>query len=335
MRNYLKLWALALLLVTLIYAAEAKNPYSRAIRTAQKSYNDRKYDLALEQYRAALDLSPNGWNDASCMTMIGRSMAALKRYDEALKWFELIETLPDINQNTRARRFDYIGDLYYYQLKDYDQALENYQICIEQTTDFRHWAALQEKMARIYLTTKKHQDAVNYLRSATMCKDPYYYAAIRARRQLAGLLLGERKDEEVIELLRDVDFKKYSKNERVFAARYGGIAAFREKNYQLALEFFEQIDQKDSVKSIYSGRAYLALKEYGKAREQLFELYKSKKNNQRDRGEAGLYIGDSYRSEKNLKEALKIYKNTLTITSDASLKKQLSHRINALNPPQK
>lgn len=333
MRNHLKFGALTLLLMALSHTVYAQKTYREIFEAAQKSYNAKQYDLALKQYREALDLSPNGWNDSSCISMMGRAMAALKRYDEALKWFELIETLPDINQNASARRFDYAGDLYYYQLKDYDKALENYRICIEQTTDFRHWAALQEKMAQIYLAVKKRPEAIHYLKSATMCEDPYYYASISARRQLAGLLLDERKDDEVIELLRDVDFKKYPKNERITAAGYGGIAAFRKKDYNLALKFLEQIDQKNSEKLIYSGRAYLALAQYDQARNVLLELFDNKRFNHRERGEAGLYIGDSYHSEKNSKEAIKAYKKALAITSDAKLKDLLQRRIDAFKPP--
>lgn len=149
-----KLLFLVALFFLMVPALDAKNSYRNSIQEAQKSYQAQKYELALEQYRMALDLSPNGWNDASCMAMIGNSLAALKRYDEALKWFELIGELPDINQNTRVRRFDYAGDLYFYRLKDYPKALENYQTCLEQTSDFRHWAALQEKMARVFLAMK-------------------------------------------------------------------------------------------------------------------------------------------------------------------------------------
>lgn len=331
MHNQLKLWALALLLMAL-HTTYAQKTYRQTLQTAQKSYNAKQYDLALKQYRETLDLSPNGWNDSSCIAMIGRSMAALKRYDEALKWYELIDTLPDINQNTRARRFDYVGDLYYYQLKDYDKAIENYQTCIEQTTDFRHWAALQEKMAQIYLTLKKRPEAIHYFKSAIMCEDPYYYSAIRARRQLAGLLLGERKDDEVIGLLHEVDLKKYSKNERIMAAGYGGVAAFRKKDYKLALKFLEQIDQQNFEKLMYSGRSHMALAQYDKARKSLLELYGNKRFNHRERGEAGLYIGDSYRSERNTKEAIKAYKNTLGVTSDAKLKDLLQRRIDKLKP---
>ncbi|MDD5664348.1 MAG: tetratricopeptide repeat protein [Victivallaceae bacterium] len=325
-----KLLFLVALFFLMVPALDAKNSYRNSIQEAQKSYQAQKYELALEQYRMALDLSPNGWNDTSCMAMIGNSLAALKRYDEALKWFELIGELPDINQNTRVRRFDYAGDLYFYRLKDYPKALENYQTCLEQTSDFRHWAALQEKMARVFLAMKKRQEAVHYFKSAILCQDPYYYAAASARRQLAGLLLGERKYDDVIELLREVDLTKYRQHERNAAAGYGGIAAFRKKNYELALKFLTAIEQNTNIKLLYSGQSYLALDQHDKAITALTALRNNKRFAHRERGEAGMYIGDSYRKQKKFDDAAKAYKKAIAVTSDANLQKLLQDRINAL-----
>ena len=86
------------------FDAAAQNPYRDALKIAEKSQQQRKYEDAVAQYRAALDLSPNPWNDIHCFIMIGNSYAALKNFDEALKWYAEIDNLPDINNNARARR---------------------------------------------------------------------------------------------------------------------------------------------------------------------------------------------------------------------------------------
>ena len=162
----------------------------------------------------ALDKSPNGWNDNHCISMIGHSLLNLERYEEALVWYNQIPELPDINDNTRVRHYEMIGEVYFRQ-KKLPEAKECFLECLKQSSDTRTRIIVQEKLARLYRRLGQNDAAIRYYKGAANAAAPYYAVAISARRQLAELYLSQKQYQEVLDLFKSVNCAKYaSKQEK-------------------------------------------------------------------------------------------------------------------------
>ncbi len=321
-----------ILLVSVLTLSAAAQDFKALNKEAADAYNARKYAEALEKSRIALDKSSNGWNDNESIVRIGNSLRELKRYDEAIEWFNQIADLPDINDNTRLRRFEFIGDVYWRQ-QDFAKAKECFQAFLTQSTDSRTWANMQEKLARLCRQTKENDEAIRYYRSALLNPDPYYWAVMSSRRQLGEIYLAEKKYPEVLALFKDIDFKKYTnRGELRNAGDLCGQAAFQLQDYPKTIEYFSLYPENNNRKSLHLGQANLALKKYNDARKSLSPIANNKKNNARERAEALIYIGDSFRDENKNTEAEKRYREALSISNDNNQKSQLNARLEALKP---
>lgn len=308
--------------------------YKTVQKEANDAYRAKKYQESLDKFRYALDLSPNGWNDSHCISMIGASLRELKRYDEALEWYDLIRDLPDINDNARIRVNEYIGDLYYHK-RDFEKAKDYYLLGLNNSTDFRAWATFQERLARTYLQLKDQKQAIHYFKSAMMCQEPYYWSAASSRRQLANIFMKEQKYQDVIDLYKDQDLSKYPVWERNNAPSLCGQAATKLGNLHQAIDFYQKIPEDNYNKLINLGRLHGQLKKPAEARAFFTQIGNNEKFNQRQRGEGFMLAGDCFRSEKNNIEAAGNYEKALSITTDRKLKNQLENRLKQVTPKTK
>ncbi len=308
--------------------------YKAANKEAYDTFRTGKYQEALDKYRYALDLANNGWDDHSCINMIGTCLKELKRYDEALEWYSLIPDLPDINDNTRIKMNEYIGDIYSHK-RDFNKAVEYYLISLNSSTDFRAWASIQEKLARTYLQMENQEQAILYFQSAMKCQEPHYWAAVSSRRQLAGIYMKEKKYQEVIDLYKDQDLTKYPNWERNNAPSLCGQAAANLGNVHQAIDFYRQIPEDNYNKLNNLGRLHMRLKKYSDARTFYLQIGDNEKFNPRQRTEGLIMAGDCSRVEKSNAEAAQIYRKALGITKDKNQIKQLEYRLKQVTPSPK
>ena len=199
---------IALIAVPLLLPA-ADSDFKELCQTGDKAFKSGKYKDSLELFRLALDKSPNGWNDNRCISMIGHSLLNLKRYEEALAWYNQISELPDINDNTRSRHYEMIGEVYFRQ-KKLQKAKECFLQCLAQSDDTRARIIVQEKLARLYRRLGQNNAAIRCYKDAAGPSDPYYSVAISARRQLAELYLSRKQYQQVLDLFKSVNCVKYS-----------------------------------------------------------------------------------------------------------------------------
>lgn len=193
--------------VPLLLAA-ADRDFRGLCQAGDKAFKSGKYQDALEDFRLALDKSPNGWNDNRCISMIGHSLLNLKRYEEAIEWYKRISELPDINDNTRARHYEMLGEVYFRQ-KKLEEAKECFLLCLAQSDDTRTRIIVQEKLARLYRRLGQNDAAIRCYKDAAGPADPYYSVAISARRQLAELYLSRKQYQQVLDLFKSVNCAKY------------------------------------------------------------------------------------------------------------------------------
>ena len=196
----------------------------------------KKYEEALKWYDMALEIDPKC---VYAMNGKGSALGGLKKYEEALKWYDMALEIDPKDVSAMNGKGSALGDL-----KKYEEALKWYDMALE--IDPKYVSAMYGKGSALG-DLKKYEEALKWYDMALEIDPKYVYAMNGKGSALGGL----KKYEEALkwyDMALEIDPKDVS------AMNGKGNALGDLKKYEEALKWYDmalEIDPKD-VYAIYN-----------------------------------------------------------------------------------
>jgi tetratricopeptide (TPR) repeat protein len=280
--------------------------FNALYRSGLRKVNAADYDGALTDFKAAFRDAQKVDEKVKILFLIADIYSSQNNYKDAKHWTRRVFDIANLAGKDKITAYQRLVN-YSIHLKRYDDALESINKALKIVKTNKTKALFLSDRAKIFELQKAYSKAIDswhdYIK---LCENDSSQLQL-ASRQIIVLLFKQKKYKDILEFIGGLKLDKWEKSSQIMIYYYAGLSTFKEKDYVLAISFFERMPDKGPKWLFYSknsklGSSWKQLVKYEKAY-QCFELiYKDKKL-------ANFYRASSLWEMANLRYLQKKYKD--------------------------